>query len=57
MAKALEGITVLDFSQAFTVPVGTLILADLGEHNFEIYSRMLGYSEPEIRQLAEDRVI
>ena len=29
----------------------------LGEHNYEVYSEVLGYNEPEIRKLAEDGII
>ena len=29
----------------------------LGEHNFEVYSKLLGYNEHEIRQLADDGII
>jgi crotonobetainyl-CoA:carnitine CoA-transferase CaiB-like acyl-CoA transferase len=29
----------------------------LGQHNYEVYSGLLGYNEPEIRQLQDDGVI
>ena len=29
----------------------------LGEHNYEVYSQLLGYSEPEISKLNEEGVI
>ena len=29
----------------------------LGEHNYQIYSDMLGYSEQEIRELADDGIV
>jgi len=29
----------------------------LGEHNYDIYSKVLGYSEPEITKLADDGII